>query len=106
MLLPALGAAHIKDARHVANLRVAAAALAIERFRLAHADALPGSLQELVPTYCQSVPSDPFDGKPLRYKTHGASYAVYSIGSDGQDDGGVNWDSNYTKVPQDVVLLR
>ena len=30
---------------------------------------------------------------------------VYSIGSDGQDDGGVNWDSNYTKVPQDVAFV-
>ena len=75
MLLPALVTVHGKDARHVANLRIAGAALAIERFRLAHAGALPGSLQELVPTWCPSVPTDPFDGKPLRYKTHGASYA-------------------------------
>ena len=105
VLLPALVSVHGKEARSVAHLRVTAAALAIERFRLAHGGALPDSLQQLVPTYCQSVPSDPFDGKPLRYKTHGASYAVYSIGSDGQDDGGVNWDSNYTKVPQDVAFV-
>jgi hypothetical protein len=105
MLLPALVTVHGKDARHVANLRIAAAALAIERFRLAHAGALPGSLQELVPTWCPSVATDPFGGKPLRYKTQGSSYAVYSIGGDGQDDGGVNWDSNYTKVPQDVAFV-
>jgi hypothetical protein len=105
LLLPALVKVHAKDANHVANVRVAGAALAIERFRLAHTNALPDSVEQLAPTYCKTVLADPFDGKPLRYKTHGASYAVYSIGSDGQDDGGVVWDSNYTKVPQDVAFV-
>ena len=105
MLLPALVRFHVREANHVALVRVAAAALAIERFRLAHANALPESLERLTPTCCKSVPSDPYDGQPLRYKTHGASYAVYSIGSDGQDDGGVAWDSNYVKIPQDVGFV-
>jgi hypothetical protein len=30
---------------------------------------------------------------------------VYSVGSDGHDDGGVVWDSNYVKVPQDVAFV-
>ena len=105
MLLPALGNAHVRDADHVALVRVAAAALAVERFRLAHTNALPDNLEQLTPACCKTVPSDPFDGKPLRYKTHGSSYAIYSIGSDGQDDGGVAWDSNYLKVPQDVAFV-
>ena len=89
----------------MALVRVATAALAIERFRLAHTSALPENLEQLVPAFCKAVPTDPIDGKPLRFKTHGASYAVYSIGSDGKDDGGVTWDSNYTKVPQDVSFV-
>jgi hypothetical protein len=105
MLLPALGTAHLRDADHAALVRVTATALAIERFRLAHANALPESLEELTPTCCKSVPSDPYDGQALRYKTHGACYVVYSVGSDGQDDGGVAWESNYVKIPQDVAFV-
>jgi hypothetical protein len=105
MLLPALVKVHVKDANHVANLRVAAAALAIERFRLAHTNALPETVEQLAPACCETVPTDPFDGKPLRYHTHGASYVVSSVGRDGQDDGGVVWDSSFMKVPQDVSFV-
>jgi hypothetical protein len=105
MLLPALGRFHVREAGHVALVRTASAALAVERFRRAHTNALPASLQQLAPACCKDVPADPFDGKPLRYKTRGASFAVYSVGADGQDDGGVAWDSNYVKVPQDVAFL-
>jgi hypothetical protein len=104
LLLPP-GRVQVRDADHVARVRVAVAALAVERFRLAHTNALPEKLGQLAPTCCKAIPADPFDGKPLRYNTHGASYAVYSIGSDGQDDGGVAWDSNYLKVPQDVAFV-
>jgi hypothetical protein len=103
--LPGLGRFHIREADHVALVRVAATALAIERFRLAHTNALPESLHQLTPCCCQMLPEDPYDGMPLRYKTHGASYAVYSVGSDGHDDGGVAWDSKYLKVPQDVTFV-
>ena len=66
---------------------------------------MPASLEQLTPCFCQSVPADPYDGKPLRYKAHGVSFVVYSIGSDGHDDGGVAWESNYVKIPQDVGFL-
>jgi hypothetical protein len=105
MLLPSLGKAPAGDADHVALVRVAATALAIERFRVAHSNALPENLEQLMPACCMAVPADPYDGKPLRYKPHGASYAVYSVGSDGHDDGGVVWGSNYLKVPQDVAFV-
>jgi hypothetical protein len=105
MLLPALPRFQSRDAEHVALVRVAAASLAIERFRLAHANALPDNLEQLTPACCKTVPSDAFDGKPLRYKKHDSSYVVYSVGSDVQDDGGVSWDANYLKVPQDVGFV-
>jgi hypothetical protein len=88
MLLPALGKFHTRDAEHVTLLRVAQTALAIERYRLAHNSALPSSLDELLPTYLKSVPVDPCDGQPLRYKKLDKGFVVYGVGSDGSDDGG------------------
>jgi hypothetical protein len=70
-----------------ARLVTASCGLAVERYRLAHG-ALPQTLQNLVPTYLPDVPLDPFDGKPLRYKHLEQGYAVYSVGPDGNDDGG------------------
>ncbi len=47
---------------------------------------LPGSLAELVPDYLRESPSDPFDGRPLRYAP--LKNIVYSIGADLVDRGG------------------
>ena len=71
-----------------ARLRVAETALAVERFRLAHQNQLPGSLAALVPAYLKSVPTDPFDGQPLRFKRLEKGYVAYCIGTDLKDDGG------------------
>jgi hypothetical protein len=89
IILPALSRAFTRDADAVARLRVAQAVLAVERFRLSHGGVLPSSLEELVPTYLSSVPADPYDGKPLRFKRSDSSYVIYSIGSDGTDNGGI-----------------
>jgi hypothetical protein len=91
MLLPALNKATKKDVEHAARIRIAQAALAVERFRLAHANGLPENLQDLVPVFCAAVPLDPFDGAPVRYKRLVAGYVVYSIGADGKDDGGAEY---------------
>jgi len=105
MLFAARPLLDCQDADHTARVRVAATALAIERFRLAHGGTLPDSLAELVPTWLDQLPLDPFDGGPLRYKTHGASYVVYSVGSDGQDNGGVAWDKDCFKSPSDIAVV-
>jgi hypothetical protein len=44
----------------------------------------PDTLQAAVPI----VPTDPFDGKPLRYRREGEGFVIYSIGKDGKYDGG------------------
>jgi hypothetical protein len=89
ILLPALELALERSAIAVAELRTAQGALAIERYRLAHNNALPDTLNQLVPQYLKSVPQDPFDGRPLRFKKHPSrGYTVYSIGRDRQDNGG------------------
>ncbi len=68
--------------------------LAIERFRADQGRELT-SLDELVPSYIQSVPTDPFTRLPLRYRQidprtdeFGRSYLLYSVGYDGVDNAG------------------
>ncbi|MBI2949173.1 MAG: hypothetical protein HYY23_16150 [Verrucomicrobia bacterium] len=90
MLLPAMEKALAKEAASTALLRGAQTALAIERHRLQNHGQLPESLEALVPQLIASVPRDPFDGRPLRYKKLEKGYAVYSVGNNGKDDGGVS----------------
>jgi hypothetical protein len=73
----------------LAYRRTASATIAVERFRRAHAGALPPSLDSLVPAYLPSVPQDPFDGKPLKFRTSADSYVVYSVDVNRIDDGGM-----------------
>lgn len=78
-----------KAAMCAAYLRDAQVALAIERYRIKHNDALPVSLDSLVPDLLDAVPTDPFTGNPLSYtKSSGKGYVVYSFGPDKQDDSG------------------
>lgn len=76
-----------REAEYASELRCATAALAIERFRLAHGK-LPEKIDEIVPQFLPAVPPDPFDGQPLRYHRLAKGYVVYSVGGDGHDDGG------------------
>jgi hypothetical protein len=75
------------DLSRTAQMRVGQIGLAVERYRLGVGE-LPDTLGELVPTYLDSVPRDPFGGGELRYKRLEKGYVVYSIGQDGSDDGG------------------
>lgn len=74
-------------ALNTAQVTASVASLAIERHRLSNGK-LPDSLDELVPALLAAVPTDPFDGQPLRYKKLAKGYVVYSIGENGKDDGG------------------
>ena len=101
LLLPALAGIPTKAAEAAARIRTTRTALAIERYRLKHANALPGSLGELAPELLDALPADPFDGQPLRYrKLPGKGYIVYSIGKDRKDDNGT--DKSADGKPLDV----
>jgi len=76
------------DAEVIAKLQVAGVALEIERWRLAHGGRAPDSLADLTPQFAPSIPLDPFDNNPLRYKKLPQGFLVYSIGADFTDDGG------------------
>jgi hypothetical protein len=61
--------------------------LALRAFRDDHGR-LPTTLSELVPDYLPIAPADPFDQLPLRYQIKADDFVVYSVSSDGRDDGG------------------
>lgn len=106
---PAFSRTIMLELRVIANLRAARVALAVQRYRLA-LGRLPDTLADLVPTYLDAVPKDPFDGNQMRYKKLDAGFVIYSINDDLSDDGGKerlpqskrlaeqgsNWDVTFT----------
>ena len=46
-------------------------------------------LDQLVPKLLKAAPVDPFSGKSLIYRPQGTNWLLYSVGTDGVDDGGV-----------------
>ena len=64
-------------------------AIALERYRADHGSC-PKSLAELVPTLMPSIPEDPVNGHPMRYRVESdGTFKLWSIATDDQDDGGV-----------------
>ncbi len=100
--MPSFGRVIISDLSNIAKLRVAQAALAVQRYRLQNGK-LPDLIDNLVPDFLESVPLDPFDGKELKYIKLDRGFVIYSIGEDQSDDNGKekpknnkeNNDSNY-----------
>lgn len=95
LLFHNVGSGQIRSTEINARLVAAQISLAIERHRLVNAGVLPEKLDDLVPKYFTTVPLDPFDGKPYRFKSLAEGYVVYSIGSDGKDDGGLVHDRKH-----------
>jgi hypothetical protein len=96
--MPSFTRAIQSHARVDAQLAAAHTAVALERYRLAN-NSLPDDLAQLVPTYIEKIPIDPFDGRPLRYKklSPQPGYTIYSIGTDEHDDlGDKSSDATFT----------
>jgi hypothetical protein len=72
---------------HAAVIRCTLVAVAAERHRLRHGD-WPASTAELVPGLLPELPLDPFGGHPLRYKRWPDGIVIYSVGTNGTDEGG------------------
>jgi hypothetical protein len=70
-----------------AVLRCHAAGLAAERYRRLHGD-WPASLDQLAPDLISAVPTDPFTDDPLLYRRLADGVVIYSVGLDGEDNGG------------------
>lgn len=106
IIMPALSRCTTIDIRIAAQLRAAQTGLAVQRCRLA-VGKLPDTLGDLIPTYLDAVPKDPFDGKELRYKKLETGFVVYSIGEDGSDDGGKEKprERTHPPAPWDVTFI-
>ncbi len=71
--------------------------------------AYPETLQALVPKYLAEIPIDRFSEKPMIYRRTEQGYLLYSVGPNGQDDGGRTPLSNThddltTQVPLAIKL--
>ncbi len=90
------------------DMEAALTMLAIEAYRR-DAGRYPGKLEDLLPRYLPRLPIDYADRKPLRYRRDNDGYLLYSIGSDGRDDGGrtarTDRPRSYDENP-DVVFTR
>lgn len=93
-LIPSLTRVHTAMTANDTRLNLGSAAAAIERYRLTTGTP-PERLDDLVPAYLNGLPEDPFDQQPLRYRSEGNGYTLYSIGGNGVDDGGTPADSTF-----------
>jgi hypothetical protein len=75
---------------NAAMRRMAATALAIRLYAMEHEGRLPEKLQELVPAYLLAVPMDPMAeaGKAIGYVADPSRPVLYSVGTNGTDEGG------------------
>ncbi len=63
-------------------------ALALRAYKMEH-EKYPAALTELAPEYLEQIPNDPFSlKKAFPYSLQGEQYSLYSIGPDGEDNGG------------------
>jgi len=87
VLLPSYTRMVLLYYRTLARLDAIRVGLAAERFRLAH-DRYPDSLADLVPTYIDAIPTDPFIDKPLLMVRSETGIVIYSVGENEKDDDG------------------
>jgi hypothetical protein len=87
LLTPALTKCFMTVAKGEALHRLTRVGIAATAYRLKNGK-LPASLESLTPEFIPSIPVDPFDGKSMRMKVDGPDLLIYSIGVDGNDDGG------------------
>jgi hypothetical protein len=88
LAMPALTGSAKRIALTQTILHSLAAACSVERYRMAHGR-LPAALDDLIPAFLPSVPTDPLTGEPLHYKlSDTGSVLVYGTGWNQKDDAG------------------
>ena len=103
IFMPALIKVSEASRRVQANLGCAIVAVAAERYRRDHGS-WPAKIDELKPAYIKAVPTDPYDGQPLRYKRLPDGAVVYSVGPDKRDDGGARNRANHLAKGTDYIF--
>lgn len=62
--------------------------------------AFPEELKALHPAYLQELPIDPFSGQRFIYRRTGEGFALYSVGENQRDDGGVHYEIYSSENPK------
>ena len=87
ILVPSLDRFHLAMLRAEVRRDAMVVRLACERYRLAEGR-WPQSAAALMPRFLTRVPTDPYDGQPLRFRSGDDGVVVYSVFENGTDDGG------------------
>lgn len=93
LLAPPFSAAWESEDRTRLTLQMTQVALALAAYRSDHGS-YPDRLARLVPEYLEEMPRDLFADGELRYERDGEDYVLYSVGPNGQDEEGRDWDSD------------
>ena len=88
VVLPSVSRLSELKNRTVMRFELMKLAWALAAFR-AEKGSYPAELDELEGDYLPEIPQDIFSGRPLVYQRTEDSYLLYSVGIDGDDDGGV-----------------
>ena len=105
LLMPALQRAVDVHQQGLMGLEVEKAALALACHKARHGR-WPARLDDLVGELIKEVPTDVFSGRPLVYRLESDGYVLYSVGSNGRDDGGLNDDASQDKSKPDDIAVR
>ena len=73
--------------RGLMGLELTKLAFALAAYRADH-KAYPAKLADLSPKYIAAIPKDRFNDGDLHYSPQNGGYLLYSVGFNGQDDGG------------------
>ena len=99
LLTAGLMSFHAKGFAAETQRELALVAIAIKRYQLRHGRP-PPALDSLAPEFPAEVPLDRMNGEPLRYRADSAGgFLLYSVGSDGVDDGGNGGRAGATPSP-------
>jgi len=96
MMLPNIGSARNRTIRAELELEATTVVCALKSYEIIHG-APPNQLSDLTSDLLPSLPMDPFDGKPLRYRHEGKEWVVWSVGSDRKDDNAAWHEFKYRK---------
>lgn len=66
--------------------------------------AFPEELKALHPAYLAELPLDPFSGQRFIYRRTGEGFALYSVGENQRDDGGVHYEIYSSENPKKDLI--
>ena len=88
------------------RLRLTKLAFALVEYRADHGR-YPAKLADLVPKYVKRVPKDIFNNDgDLHYSRKDGGCLLYSVGSNGKDDGGKSYDDRKNNEDWDDLTVR